>query len=345
MMNTRKVCDQLNVTQKMLRVYEDQGLVTPHRLENAYRDYSIEDLFQIELIVRLRKLGFSIKEIKRILQNNKTKEDYINSFYIQLKAIENKINELQEVKQRLQNTVNEVINREELEDITKIIYRAAAPGKRENAYEEMVRQWDFDLMAIDYVERFLKEDDQYRAGIQNARELIQQEGKEKRILDVGCGTCNLWETMGDHYQVTALDSSLNMLMTAREKVPWAAFCLSDITKMKQESLGQFDLVVSTFTLHHIDKDGQEAALKNMTELCKASGKVVIVERCFRNHQERLQEEERLKEEGCDEELAILESEWYLYLDQVSDYAHYLKCRMEVSEVCGNVRRIILEKER
>lgn len=343
-MNTRKVCDQLHVTQKMLRVYEDQGLIAPKRKENAYRDYSIEDLFQIELIVRLRKLGFSIKDIKRIFQHNKTEEDYINTFYIQIKAIENKIKELEEAKNRLANTVNEVINREDLEDITKIIYQAAAPEEKENAYEEMVRQWDFDQMAINYVERFLKEDDQYLAGIQNARALIRQEGGAKRILDVGCGTCNLWETMGTRYQVTALDSSLNMLMAAREKVPWAVFCLSDITRLNQEALGQFDLVISTFTLHHIDKNGQEAALKNMMQLCKPSGKVVIIERCFQNHQQRLKAEEWLKEQGRDEELAILESEWYLYLDQVRDYVHYLKCKMEVTEIRKNVRRIIIEKE-
>lgn len=342
-MNTKKVCQQLDVTPKMLRIYEDQGLIAPRRQENTYREYSIEDLFQIELIVRLRKLGFSIKDIKKILQHNHTEEDYINSFYIQIKAIETKINELQEAKQRLQNTVNEVINHVKPEDITQVIYHAAGPGKSQDTYEEMVRQWDFDMMATDYVERFLKEDEGYLAGIRQGRELVEQEGRGKTILDVGCGTCNLWENMDEQYDLTALDSSINMLMVAREKIPWASFRLDDIRTIDKEGFGPFDLVVSSFTLHHIDENGQKTALRNMVDLCSEPGTIIIVEKCFENHQERLREEERLKIEGCFEELAILESEWYLYLDEVRDFVQYLKCEMEVSKVVKNVSRIIIRK--
>ncbi len=47
-MNTKTVCEKLSVTPKMLRVYEEHGLIKPKRLENNYRDYSVENLVQIE---------------------------------------------------------------------------------------------------------------------------------------------------------------------------------------------------------------------------------------------------------------------------------------------------------
>ena len=67
MMNTKAVCQRLSVTPKMLRIYEEQGLIHPERLDNNYRNYSMENLIQIETISVLRHLGFSISEIKSIL--------------------------------------------------------------------------------------------------------------------------------------------------------------------------------------------------------------------------------------------------------------------------------------
>lgn len=49
-MNTKTVCEKLSVTPKMLRVYEEHGLIKPKRLENNYRDYSVENLVQIETL-------------------------------------------------------------------------------------------------------------------------------------------------------------------------------------------------------------------------------------------------------------------------------------------------------
>lgn len=329
----------------MLRIYEQQGLIAPKRLENAYRDYSKEDLFQIEIIVRLRELGFSIKEIKEILQcHDEAEGDHLNAFYIQIKGIENRIKELNTAKRKLQKTINHIINNASDENIIDIIYESSRPEVKENAYETMMREWDFDIMARDYVERFLKENKGYNAGIQTCRQLIEGEDPDSRILDVGCGTCNLWEIYKTGYNLTAMDSSLNMLIAARNKVPWAKFCLADITEMGAETLGQFDLVIATFTLHHIDGDKQELALRNMVDLCKSSGKVMVIEKYFRNGEEQAQEEARLKIEGKQEALSVLTSEWYLVLTQLEQYLQYLKCDLKFSPVAKNIGCFIITKK-
>lgn len=344
-MNTRKVCDQLNVTPKMLRIYEQQGLLAPKRTENSYRDYSREDLFQIEIIVRLRGLGFSIKEIRDILRHHKGEGDYMNSFYIQIKGIESRIKELNAAKRKLQKTINHLMNHAGDENIMDIIYEASGPEKRENAYEAMMREWDFDIMATDYVERFLKENKGYNAGIRMCREIIEREDpkQERTILDVGCGTCNLWEACETQYNLTAMDSSLNMLIAARSKVPWAKFCLADITNMDRGEPGTFDLVISTFTLHHIEENRQELALKNMIDLCAASGKVILIEKYFQDRREQQREESRLKSAGKEEALSVLASEHYLFLDQLREYLRYKNCSLEFSQAAENVGCFILQK--
>lgn len=337
-MNTKKVCLQLKVTPKMLRIYEQQGLISPKRLENSYREYSREDLFQIEIIVRLRELGFSIKEIKGILQYHEAEGDYMNSFYIQIKGIENRIKELNAAKRKLQKTINRIINHTGDEPIMDIIYEASGPEEKENAYEAMIREWDFDIMATDYVERFLKENERYKAGINCCRKLIEREDPQHRldILDVGCGTCNLWEVYAAPYQLTAMDSSLNMLIAAQNKVPWAKYCLADITSFDKREFAKFDLVISTFTLHHIEEDRQELALKNMIDLCRAAGKVILIEKYFQDPAEQQEEKERLKAAGKQEALSVLTSEHYLFLTQVEEYVNYLRCSLEFSRIAEHV---------
>lgn len=52
----------LGVTPRTLRFYEDQGLVTPRRVGNA-RVYSHRDRGRLALILRGKRLGFSLREI------------------------------------------------------------------------------------------------------------------------------------------------------------------------------------------------------------------------------------------------------------------------------------------
>ncbi|MCK9575145.1 MAG: MerR family transcriptional regulator [Clostridia bacterium] len=59
------------ITVKALRYYDKVGLLKPERvLDNGYRYYSSEKLFDIQKIISLKQMGFSIKEISNILKAN-----------------------------------------------------------------------------------------------------------------------------------------------------------------------------------------------------------------------------------------------------------------------------------
>ena len=58
----------LGVSKANIRFYEKQGLLSPKRTENKYRDYSDADLERLKMIVILRKLGIPIQDIDRILK-------------------------------------------------------------------------------------------------------------------------------------------------------------------------------------------------------------------------------------------------------------------------------------
>lgn len=61
-----ELAQELNLTPRTIRFYEDEGLVTPMR-QGSNRRYSYRDRARLQLICRGKRLGFSIAEIKEFL--------------------------------------------------------------------------------------------------------------------------------------------------------------------------------------------------------------------------------------------------------------------------------------
>lgn len=57
---------EFDVTTRTIRFYEDEGLLAPDRRGNA-RIYGARDRVRLRLILRGKRLGFSLAEIKEIL--------------------------------------------------------------------------------------------------------------------------------------------------------------------------------------------------------------------------------------------------------------------------------------
>lgn len=66
-MLSKEIQKLTGLSRKALEYYEDKGLVHPNRLENEYRNYSHDDLQQLEKISLYRQLGLSVQAIREIL--------------------------------------------------------------------------------------------------------------------------------------------------------------------------------------------------------------------------------------------------------------------------------------
>lgn len=62
----RQLTKEFSVTARTLRFYEDEGLIAPER-RGQTRIYSVKDRARIMLILRGRRLGFSLAEIREYL--------------------------------------------------------------------------------------------------------------------------------------------------------------------------------------------------------------------------------------------------------------------------------------
>ena len=66
-MKINEVEAQVGITKKNIRIYEEQGLLSPRRnSENGYRDYGEAEVAILRQIKLMRKLGVPLEEIRRM---------------------------------------------------------------------------------------------------------------------------------------------------------------------------------------------------------------------------------------------------------------------------------------
>ena len=69
-LNSSEAASRLGVSVKALRLYEQRGLITPIRTEARWRAYGPHEMSRAAEIVSLRALGFSLAQIKRVLEGD-----------------------------------------------------------------------------------------------------------------------------------------------------------------------------------------------------------------------------------------------------------------------------------
>lgn len=69
----------LGITKANIRFYEKEGLLTPSRTENGYRDYSDSDIARLKEIVIYRKLGIPVQQIADILDGVISLQDALDT--------------------------------------------------------------------------------------------------------------------------------------------------------------------------------------------------------------------------------------------------------------------------
>ncbi len=110
-MNIGQAAAATGVTAKMIRHYESVGLLPPAgRSESGYRQFDARDLHTLRFVRRSRDLGFSIDEIRGLLElwrdRQRPSRQVKALVQVHLDDIDRKIEELRGMKQALVHLVS-----------------------------------------------------------------------------------------------------------------------------------------------------------------------------------------------------------------------------------------------
>lgn len=102
-----------DVSVKALRIYEKKGIIKPVKvdLESGYRYYSADQVKQLNALIDLQSLGFSLDEIKEIMDGKLTKEELVEKFQRKkwawqetILAAQNKMDLISDITERMADT-------------------------------------------------------------------------------------------------------------------------------------------------------------------------------------------------------------------------------------------------
>ncbi len=102
-----QLAEELGITPRTLRFYETKDLLTPRRIGNN-RVYSKRDRARLMLILRGKRLGFSLEEIREYLDLYNVDPSQQEQMRVLLIHIRERLGALEQQRQDLETTVSEL---------------------------------------------------------------------------------------------------------------------------------------------------------------------------------------------------------------------------------------------
>lgn len=109
MLGIQEAATLLGVTMRTLRFYEDKGLIAPQRVGTT-RIYSRREIGRMQLILRGKRLGFSIREIGEFLDLYDVDPEHLEQVRILKDKVTLRIADLRKQKRAIEQTLEELVS-------------------------------------------------------------------------------------------------------------------------------------------------------------------------------------------------------------------------------------------
>lgn len=250
-----------HVTQRAIRYYDKHNILKPSLVtESGARFYTDADFARLQQILLLKYLGFSLDDIREMTVNDADYHYLANSLKIQLKLVQDKIEQMQLVEKAIQDTSNAI---ETSHDIN---------------WNQML-----DLIHLTGMEKSMKNQYQDASNISsriNLHQLYSQNpqgwfpwifeqcniNENMNILEIGCGDGSFWtnnaKNLSANIQITLSDISEGMLRDARREIglsdPRFSFSCFDCHEIPYPDKC-FDLIIANHILFYCENIPQVCA--------------------------------------------------------------------------------------
>ncbi len=328
MFSIKEISEKMGLNPNAIRFYEKKGLLTPERTESNYRRYSNEDIARLEMITLYRKMGFSVENIKKLLDE---KQGSIEQFVAQYTTLNYHIHNMIRIRETLGNCIERMLNDETFDE--EMVEQIAETAKIIALSENWKDQWNFDSLASNY-DTFIREAGDGLDFYKNYDFVLDKTAEKIQtgiVAEIGIGTGNLAKRIieGENQvkEYIGIDQSLNMLKEAKKKCPKVQLRKGDFLNLPLEAKS-CDVIVSSYAFHHCDSQEKKLAIQEMNRVLKSEGIVVITDLMFENQNAR-----NLFEANCSEKERIdLEDEYFGNVDEVSEIFEKLGYRCEAEQI-------------
>lgn len=243
-----------HVTLRTIRYYDKQNILKPSFVtDSGARFYTDEDLARLQQILLLKYLGFSLEDIKEMTINDTDYHFMLNSLNLQLKLIQDRIEQMQLVEKAIQDTCT-ALQTEHSMDCSKMLHLIHLTG--------MEKSMKNQYQNASNISARINLHNLYSQNKQGWFPWIYEQchiKPEMNILEIGCGDGTLWTSnlslLPKHISITLSDLSEGMLRDARRAIG------ADDTRFSYQTFDchhipyetdSFDLVIANHVLFYCE---------------------------------------------------------------------------------------------
>jgi DNA-binding transcriptional MerR regulator len=101
-----------NVSVKAMRIYEKMGILKPVKVDEktGYRYYTADQVRQLDALLELRELGFSLTEIKDLLENGMTSDRYMEVLVHKKQMWQDRVSQAQDRADAIDEIIEKLAN-------------------------------------------------------------------------------------------------------------------------------------------------------------------------------------------------------------------------------------------
>jgi DNA-binding transcriptional MerR regulator/trans-aconitate methyltransferase len=273
-MTAGQFADRAGVTVRTVRFYDKVGLLRPtSRSESGYRLYSEQDFARLQRILTLKYIGFSIDEIKGVINRDGPEEDLLESLRVQQTIIRRKMEHLRLVHKAIGDTLGALDSAPKAEAWNRFVSIIHVVN-REEQWVDQYRDASNLHTRIRLHDRYSMNPYSWHQWLFDRLELPDR----CRILELGSGDGSLWlrnlDRIPEGWKITLTDFSEGMLSDSRDSLgPHAdrfTFLQADARSLPFPD-GHYDAVLANHMLYLVN--GREQAFREIRRVLRPGGKL------------------------------------------------------------------------
>ena len=243
-----------DVTLRTIRYYDKQDILKPSYVSEAgARFYTDRDFARLQQILLLKYLGFSLEDIREMLIDDTDYHFMLNSLNIQLKLVQDRIEQMQHVEEAIRDT-SAAIRKDHTIDwnqMLNLIHLTGMEKSLKNQYQNAS-----NISARIHLHHLYSQNEKgWFPWIYEQMEVCAG----MKILEIGCGEGTLWmeniDRIPQNVDIMLSDLSEGMLRDARRAVGADdhrfSFQVADCHRLPCEE-GSFDLVIANHVLFYCE---------------------------------------------------------------------------------------------